>query len=87
MAFGADIFTANWVSLLKFSIIININLAIFNLLPFPPLDGGRLLFCVIEKIHKPFLRFQQPITTCGAVLLLGLMLYVTVLDVGRLVIG
>ena len=36
--------------LLRFAAILNVNLAVFNLLPIPVLDGGHLLFCAIELL-------------------------------------
>ena len=37
-----------------FSILISLNLAVFNLLPLPPLDGGRLVLCFLEKLSPKF---------------------------------
>lgn len=65
---------------LWFTILININLAIFNLLPIPVLDGGHILFATIGKIRGRAL----PVNLIAAaqsifiVLLLSMMLYVTV---------
>jgi regulator of sigma E protease len=65
---------------LSFLILLNINLAIINMLPIPVLDGGHCLMAVIEKIRRrPIsLRFIEAVTTGFAVLLLSFMLYVTV---------
>ncbi len=64
---------------LSFLVLLNINLAIINLLPIPVLDGGHILIAVIEKIRRrPLsLRFIEVVTTGFAVLLIGFMLYVT----------
>ena len=70
--------------LLAFSVAINLNLAIFNLLPLPPLDGGRIAFSLLEKIYQPLSRIQAPVTLAGWVFMLALMAYATILDLGRL---
>lgn len=49
VAVGGAQFGSTFTSLLTFSVLINLSLAVMNLLPFPPLDGGRILFCVLEK--------------------------------------
>src|SRR3990167_6045084 len=45
-----DASSLGWIYLLSFTAFISINLMIINLIPFPALDGGRLLFLLIEKI-------------------------------------
>lgn len=84
VAIGGSQFGSTLAGLLAFSIAINLNLAIFNLLPFPPLDGGRIAFAVLEKIHRPFFRIQAPVTLAGWVIMLGLMVYATFNDLGRI---
>lgn len=65
---------------LWFTILININLAIFNLLPIPILDGGHILFATIAKIRGRALPVNLVATAHSIfiVLLLSMMLYVTV---------
>ena len=70
--------------LLAFSVAINLNLSIFNLLPLPPLDGGRIAFSLLEKMYQPVSRVRAPITVAGWVFMLALMAYATILDLGRL---
>ena len=67
--------------------LISVNLAVINLIPFPALDGGRLLFVAIEGvIRKPIhLKFVTVVNTIGFFLLLTLMVVVTVHDILRLV--
>ena len=69
----------------KLAIIISANLAIFNLLPLPVLDGGKILFCILEKISIRLRTLFVPIMVVGWLLIIGLMIYATVMDVGRLV--
>ncbi len=73
--------------MLQFSVMLNINLAVFNLLPFPPLDGGNIILCLGEKIHPKLLKLHVPLAVTGWVLLVGLMLYATVLDIDRMSAG
>ena len=65
---------------LSFLVLLNINLAIINLLPIPVLDGGHILMAIIEKIwRRPLsLKFVEYTTTAFAMLLIGFMLYVTI---------
>jgi regulator of sigma E protease len=66
--------------------MISINLGVFNLLPFPILDGGHLLFLLIEKLKgSPVDERVQGLVHLGAfVILIGLALYVTYHDILRL---
>ena len=65
--------------------MLNINLAIINLLPIPVLDGGHILMAIIEKIwRRPLsLKFVEYTTTGFAMLLITFMLYVTFFDIKR----
>ena len=67
---------------LSFLVLLNINLAIINLLPVPVLDGGHIVMSIIEKIrNKPIsVRIQEYATTVFAVMLLSFMVYVTFFD-------
>ena len=64
---------------------ITVNIGVFNLLPVPALDGGRLLFLLIELvIRRPINpKYEGIIHTAGFVLLMGLMLVVTFNDILR----
>ena len=70
---------------LSFLVMLNINLAIINLLPIPVLDGGHILMAIIEKIRRRPLsiKFVEYTTTGFAVLLISFMLYVTFFDIKR----
>lgn len=75
-----------WRTVLELSALLTINLGIFNLLPVPGLDGGKLLFLAWEGItrHPVPERLQLVINTAGILMLLGLMILVTWQDVFRI---
>jgi regulator of sigma E protease len=70
---------------LNFLVLLNMNLAIINLLPIPVLDGGHILMAIIEKIRRRPLsiKFVESVTTGFFVLLMSFMLYVTFFDIKR----
>jgi len=70
---------------LKFLVMLNINLAILNMLPIPVLDGGHIMMAMIERVRrKPLgVRFVEYTTTAFAVLLISFMLYVTFFDITK----
>jgi len=69
--------------LVMFTALLSINLAIINLMPFPALDGGRLLFVIIETItRRPIpARFFNALNALGFGLLIFLMVLITIQDV------
>lgn len=73
---------------LQFLGFLSLNLALVNLLPFPPLDGGRAFFVFLEGISGRRLSpaFQERIQRIGFVFLLILMVLVTIQDLHRLII-
>jgi len=77
----------SFVRLLQFSVLVNVNLAVLNLLPILPLDGGKIAMGLLRKIYQPLRRLEMPLTVGGWVLLAGLTLYVTVLDLARVAYG
>lgn len=82
---GAQYVGGDWIKGIRFAALISLNLAVFNLLPVPGLDGGKLLWLLLEKICPRSVRWLVPATLVGMALLVGLMLYVTVLDAIRIV--
>jgi regulator of sigma E protease len=70
---------------LSFLVLLNINLAIINMLPIPVLDGGHVTMSIIEKIRRRPLsqKFVEYVTTGFALLLICFMIYVTAADVKR----
>ena len=81
-----DASSLGWIYLLSFTAFISINLMIINLIPFPALDGGRLLFLLIEKIKGSMIspKIANAVNLAGFVLLIALMLLVTYGDLTRL---
>jgi len=72
---------------IKIAVLLNVNLAILNLLPIPVLDGGHIVFSLIEAARrKPLnMRFMQATQMVFTVLLLAFMLYITLFsDLRRL---
>jgi regulator of sigma E protease len=79
-----------WVTLAQLAILLSLNLALLNLLPLPALDGGRLLFVIVEVLRggKKLAPEREGIVHfAGLVLLLGFMFIVAFLDIGRLLQG
>ena len=71
--------------LLQFVALLSINLAVLNIIPFPALDGGRLLFIGIEKLKgSPVSKKVEGFTNAaGFVFLIALMIWITVKDVTK----
>lgn len=75
-----------FIYVLQFTALLSLNLAIFNFLPFPALDGGRVIFLIIEKIkHKPVSqKIENLVHNLGFALLIILLILVTFRDIGKL---
>jgi regulator of sigma E protease len=71
-----------FIYLLQFTAVLSINLAIINVLPFPALDGGRILFLVIEKIRGSAVdqKIEVAVHNLGFMLLMLLVVFVTYKD-------
>ncbi len=83
VAVMADVANEGLINLVYVAVILSLSLGLFNLIPFPALDGGRLLFLVIEAIKgKPLNRNVEAIVNAiGFGLLFLLMIVVTISDV------
>lgn len=71
--------------LLKMTAFISVNLAVFNLLPLPVLDGGQLVMLAVEAVRRRPLdiRVMERVQQFGLLLILALILFVTFNDVSR----
>lgn len=87
---GETVSTVNpliaWQNLVMLMILITVNLGVFNLLPLPALDGGRLVFLIWEGItRKPVpQKYEALVHFIGIILLLLLMVFVTYSDITKL---
>ena len=74
-------------NILPIAALITINLGIFNLLPIPALDGGRLLFILIEMLTRKKVpeKYESVVHTVGFVILIAFMLLITAKDIWSLI--
>ena len=74
---------------LKLIGVLSVNLAVLNIIPFPGLDGGRLLFVLIAGIFRKRLspQLEAAVHAVGFVLLLLLLVVVSISDIRRVVGG
>jgi len=72
-----------WRLALWFSVLMNVNLAVLNMLPIPVLDGGHILLAIVEGVRRRPIsaRIISAIQTGCAVLIIGFMLYIAAYDV------
>ncbi len=75
-----------WRMVLWFSVLLNVNLALLNLLPIPVLDGGHIVLALFEGVFRRPLsgKIVQIVQTGCALLLIGFMLYIAFYDVQEL---
>jgi len=80
---------SGWTDLLYFLAALSAYLGAFNLIPFPALDGGRLMFLGYEAAtrRRPNARIEATIHALGLVMMIGLMFYVTLANDFRLGLG
>lgn len=75
------------LAVIHFFGVVSVNLAVVNILPFPALDGGRIIFVIYEMIRKKKAdqKFEAMVNNLGMAILLSLMLLITVGDIVRIV--
>lgn len=78
--------TTGIIDFLYIMALVSMSLGVTNLLPFPPLDGGKILIYIIEAIRKKPLKesFELKLQMIGFVALITLSIYVAFNDVGRI---
>lgn len=79
----------NLFNLFPVMALITINLGIFNLLPIPALDGGRLVFIIYEMIFKKPVppKKEALVHTVGIIILFAFMILITFKDIWKLIVG
>jgi regulator of sigma E protease len=81
---------AGFSPLLEFAAIFSICIGVFNLFPLPALDGGRIVFVLLEWVRRGkrvAARTEGLVHLIGFMLLLAVVLVVTYQDIGRLISG
>ncbi len=89
-ATGEVVKQSGWVALLNLAALLSINLAVINLLPLPMLDGGRIMFVLVEILRggkRVPPEKEALVHLAGFVLLLGLVVVVSYVDILRIVNG
>ena len=81
---GGAFVGGSMVRLLVFSAFLSLNLALFNLLPVPVLDGGKILFALLEKVDLRTRKLQLPATLISLVFLILVIALTSIMDVLRL---
>lgn len=84
-AMTGQVVSLGYIYLMQFAALLSLNLALVNILPFPSLDGGRVLFLIIEKIRrkKASVKVEAMVNNIGFAMLIALVLLITVHDVRR----
>ena len=74
------------LAVIHFFGIVSVNLAVVNVLPFPALDGGRIIFVLYELItrKKANQKFEAMVTNIGMLILLSMIVLITAGDVMRI---
>lgn len=83
------IFEEGWLTVLSFAGMLSINLAVMNVLPIPPLDGGRAVFVILEALltKKRTQKLEYIFNYGGYILLFGLIIVITIKDILRVIYG
>lgn len=84
-----DVAKQSLSNILPIAALITINLGMFNLLPIPALDGGRLLFILVEMVIRKKVpeKYEAVVHTVGFVILIAFMLLITAKDIWSLISG
>jgi regulator of sigma E protease len=79
--------SVGWIEALEVLVLLNVLVGLFNLLPIPALDGGRLVFLVYEMAtrRRPNPRFEATVHMVGILVLLLVLVAVTIKDIARII--
>ena len=82
-------FLAGLNNIFYLMMVLSVNLGVINLMPFPALDGGKILFLLIEAVRRKPIKqeYEGWVETAGFCLLMGFMAIVTYSDILRLITG
>lgn len=91
-AVSGEILSAGWEAIIPyiyFTALLSLNLSVVNVLPFPGLDGGRLLFLIIEGVtrKRPSSTVEKWVHSAGLVLLLALIIAISASDIEKALTG
>jgi len=86
---AAGTVSVGWSYFFFFMALLSINLGLINLFPFPPLDGGRIVFSAIEGVSRKKVNKNTEVTinTIGFMLLIALIIFVTWNDITRIILS
>lgn len=89
IAFVSQAVRYGWETILRLAILISISLGIFNLLPIPALDGGRLAFLLVEAVTGKAIPPEKEglVHFVGLILLFGLIIFLTFNDISNIIGG
>ena len=75
-----------WLNMMNFAILLSANLGVLNLLPLPALDGGRLVFLIVEAVRRKPIPPEKEgmVHFAGFVLLMVLMVFILYNDIMKL---
>jgi regulator of sigma E protease len=84
-----EVLDAGFLAFVRFVGVLSINLAILNVLPFPPLDGGRIAVVLIESVRRRKLPAEREalIYLTGFAVLIALVILISIQDIQRLITG
>ena len=86
---AAQVAQQGWRQLLTLTAFLSVNLAILNLLPIPALDGGRILFALVEAVRRKRIPPEKEalVHLAGFAVLIAFMLIITFVDVSNWLAG
>jgi regulator of sigma E protease len=84
-----EVVDAGLVAVVQFVGLLSVNLAVLNILPFPPLDGGRVAVVIMEAVRRRRLHAEREafIYLAGFAVLIALVILISIQDIQRLVTG